>query len=66
MNRELALLSHAFNLAVRAWEWMELNPVSRVSRERINNNIERWLTCEGQEKLLAVSPFRLGRSSCSR
>jgi integrase len=59
VNRELALLSHAFNLAVREWEWMANNPVSRVSRERVNGHIERWLTFKEQEKLLAVSPLWL-------
>ncbi|HUI67399.1 MAG TPA: tyrosine-type recombinase/integrase, partial [Nitrospirota bacterium] len=56
VNRELCLLSHAFNLAIKEWEWIDYNPVSRVSRDRVNNQVERWLTCEEQEKLLAVSP----------
>ena len=55
INRDLCLLSHAFNLAVREWEWMESNPVSRVSRERVHNQLDRWLTFEEQEKLLAKS-----------
>ncbi|MGC1455368.1 MAG: site-specific integrase, partial [Nitrospirota bacterium] len=59
VNRDLCLISHAFNLAVKEWEWMEYNPVSRVSRERVNNQVERWLTFEEQEKLLAVSPLWL-------
>jgi integrase len=59
VNRDLCLLSHAFNLAVKEWEWMEYNPVSRVSRERVNNQVERWLTFEEQEKLLAASPLWL-------
>lgn len=56
VNNELRLLSHAFNLAVREWEWIELNPVSRVSKEKVNNQIERWLTHEEEEKLLSASP----------
>jgi hypothetical protein len=59
VNRELCLLSHAFNLAIKEWEWIDFNPVSRVSRERVNNQVERWLTFEEQEKLLAVSPLWL-------
>jgi site-specific recombinase XerD len=54
VNRELCLLSHAFNLAIK--EWVDFNPVARVSRERVNNQIERWLSFEEQNKLLAVSP----------
>src|SRR5262245_50086791 len=33
INRELATLKKAFNLAVREWEWCRENPVSRVSME---------------------------------
>ncbi|MBI5234292.1 MAG: site-specific integrase [Deltaproteobacteria bacterium] len=56
VNNELRLLSHAFNLAVKEWEWVESNPVSKVSKERVNNQIERWLTHKEEESLLAVSP----------
>lgn len=56
VNRELGLLGHAFNLAIKEWEWLDFNPVARVSRERVNNQVERWLTFEEQEKLLAASP----------
>jgi len=56
VNRELGLLGHAFNLAIKEWEWLDFNPVARVSRERVFNKIERWLTFEEQEKLLAASP----------
>lgn len=51
INRELANLKKAFNLAVREWEWCEQNPVSRVSMERENNKRDRWLSLE-QETLL--------------
>src|SRR5687767_11689102 len=37
INRELATLKKAFNLAVREWEWCQENPVSKVSMERENN-----------------------------
>ena len=56
INRELCLMIHAFNLAMKEWEWVKDNPVSKVSRERLNNFIERWLTFEEEEKLLAPSP----------
>jgi len=56
INYELALISHAFNLAIKEWEWLKDNPVSRVSRERVNNIQERWLTFEEEEKLLDASP----------
>jgi len=59
VNNELRLLSHAYNLAIREWEWVEVNPVSRVSKERVNNQIERWLTHDEEQKLLSVSPLWL-------
>jgi len=55
VNNELRLLSHAFNLAIREWEWVEFNPVSRVSKEKVNNQLERWLTYEEEDKLLTAS-----------
>lgn len=56
VNKELILMGHAFNLAIKVWEWMKENPVSRVSREKVNNQRERWLTSEEEENLIAASP----------
>ena len=56
VNLELALLRHSFNKAVREWEWCETNPVSQVSRERVNNGKERWLNKEEERRLLNASP----------
>ena len=56
INYELSLMSHAFNLARREWEWVKENPVSKVSKEKVNNQIERWLTFEEEEKLIKNSP----------
>lgn len=56
VNYELALLSHAFNLAIKEWEWCKENPARKVSREKVNNLRERWLSSEEEERLLGVSP----------
>jgi integrase len=56
INIELGILSHAFQLAVKEWEWVTENPVIRVSREKVRNVIERWLTGEEEQRLLAASP----------
>lgn len=56
VNYELTLMGHAFNLAVREWEWLKDNPVSKVQKEKVNNLIERWLTREEEKKLKAASP----------
>ena len=58
INRELASLKKAFNLAVREWEWCRDNPVSRVSMERENNQRDRWLSVEEETQLLqACAPW---------
>ena len=59
INNELTLLSHAFTLAMKEWEWVMDNPVQRVSREKVDNQIERWLTLEEEQRLLDASPLWL-------
>jgi site-specific recombinase XerD len=56
VNRELYMLSKAFNLAVKEWEWLKDNPVSRVQKERENNEVDRWLTEVEERRLLDNSP----------
>jgi len=56
INRELATMKKAFNLAIKEWEWIEKNPVARVSMEEENNKRDRWLTIEEEEQLLKVCP----------
>jgi integrase len=56
INYELTTMGHAFNLGIKEWEWVRENPVSKVSKEKVNNQIERWLTFEEEENLLANSP----------
>ena len=56
INRELAMLSKAFSLAVKEWEWLKDNPVSKVPREKEDNERDRWLTVEEEVSLLECSP----------
>jgi len=56
VNKELHLVGHAYNLAIKEWEWVRENPVGKVSKEKVNNFIERWLTIEEEVRLLALSP----------
>ena len=56
VNHELQVMNHAYNLAMKEWEWVKDNPVSRVKRVRVNNLRERWLTREEEERLLRASP----------
>jgi integrase len=59
INRELATLKKAFNLALKEWEWIESNPVSRVSMEPEDNKRDRWLTLHEEETLLKACPYWL-------
>ncbi len=59
INYELTLMSHAFNIAIREWEWIDVNPVKKGSKEKLNNQIERWLTDEEEKSLLSASPVWL-------
>jgi len=56
INRELATLKKAFNLARREWEWCKDNPVCRVSMERENNTRDRWLTLDEEQRLVTMAP----------
>ncbi|MBI1912235.1 MAG: site-specific integrase [Deltaproteobacteria bacterium] len=52
INHRRGLLRHAFNLAIKEWEWVKENPVNRISREKVNNARDRWLTFEEETSLL--------------
>lgn len=56
LNRELACLSKAYNLAVRDWGLAKENPVARVTKEKEKNRRERWLTRDDETRLLAACP----------
>jgi hypothetical protein len=43
-------------LAIKHYEWVRENPVKRVSKGKVSNLVERWLTLEEEQKLLAPSP----------
>ncbi len=60
INRELAAMKKAFNLAIREWEWCRENPVSRVSMEKEANTRDRWVTAEEEARLLEACPPWLG------
>jgi integrase len=55
INKELQLVRHAFNLAVREWEWCKENPMHRVSMEKMHNEVDRWLTSDEEDRLMAAS-----------
>lgn len=59
INKELQLVRHAFNLAMREWEWCRTNPMHKVALEAAHNQVDRWLTAEEEMKLLQASPVWL-------
>lgn len=65
-NKELQLVRHAFNLAMREWEWCRENPMHRVSLEQVRNEVDRWLTADEEERLLAASSPGFKRSFALR
>jgi len=56
LNRELALMKHAFSLAVREWQWVQDNPVKKTSMEKEKPPKDRWLTGDEEKSLLTVMP----------
>ena len=52
INAELAMLSMAFTLAVKSWEWVEVNPVINVKTLKVNNQRDRWLSQDEEKRLL--------------
>ena len=53
-NRYLATLSHVFNIALREWEWVEVNPVSRLKKTAEPRGRVRFLDEEERERLLTA------------
>jgi integrase len=56
INKELGLVRHAFNVALREWEWCRSNPMHKVSMETVHNQVDRWLASDEESRLLASSP----------
>lgn len=52
--RYMASLSHAFNIAVKEWQWMDDSPLRKVSKPREPRGRERYLSPEERTALLAA------------
>lgn len=50
--RYLASLSHAFSVAMKDWQWVSDNPVSKISKPRQARGRERFLSNSERERLL--------------
>ncbi len=56
INKELAMLSKAFNLVVEEWEWLKDKPFSKIQREKMDNERDRWLIENEETELLKNCP----------
>jgi len=54
VNRYLAVLSHAFTVAVKEWQWCVDNPVRKVSKPKEPRGRVRFLADDERERLLAA------------
>lgn len=52
VKRYLAALSHVFTVAVREWQWLENNPVQRVSKPKEPRGRVRFLSDDERRRLL--------------
>ena len=52
VRRYLAVLSHAFTVAVQEWEWVHENPFNKVSKLKEPGGRVRFLTDDERERLL--------------
>ena len=59
IKNEVGLISRAINYGINELEWLSVNPVNKLPRERINNQRDRWLTQEEEARLMAASPVWL-------
>lgn len=52
VNRYTATLSHLFNVAIREWEWMEFNPLTRIKKLTESRGRVRFLDEGERDRLL--------------
>ena len=52
VNRYLAVLSHAFTMAVREWQWCADNPVRKLSKPKEPRGRVRFLSEDERQRLL--------------
>ena len=61
LAKELELLRASLNVAIREWEWLDVNPFSKVRIEQPKTHSYRWLTGEEEEALVSECPEWLKR-----
>jgi integrase len=56
INRETAMLSRAFTIAVEELEWLEHKPFLKIKKEAENNVQEKYLTPDEEKRLIENCP----------
>lgn len=59
--RYLASLSHLFSIAMREWEWINENPLNKISKPSVSNIKQRYLSHPEKKRLLEEAK----KSKCS-
>ena len=54
VRRYLAVLSHAFSIAVQEWEWLNENPIHKISKPKEPRGRVRFLSEDERQRLLAA------------
>ncbi len=54
VNRYLAVLSHAFTVAVKEWGWIECNPLLKVTKPKEPRGRVRFLSDDERERFLTA------------
>lgn len=57
VNCYMAVLSHVFTTAIKEWEWMENNPLSKITRLKEPRGRTRWLSEEERARLLQACRY---------
>ena len=52
VNRYLSALSSVFSIAIKEWQWIDENPVKKISKFRENKGRDRFLSAEEIDRLL--------------
>lgn len=59
INHELGFCKHAFNLAIREWDWVSVNPFYHVAMEKLPLPRVRYLTRDEFDRLYHETNYRL-------
>ncbi|MDH3692391.1 MAG: site-specific integrase, partial [Gammaproteobacteria bacterium] len=58
VNRYLAALSHAFTVAVKEWQWLDANPLTKVRKSKEPRGRTQFLSEEERKRLLEACKRR--------